>query len=112
MLMVMVIIMLNSLRETESPSFQIFVKEFLSDHVCPLGVSSETILVGRGESYSLTFTPRKKSVCKVIYQPLSNDPTSCKTGLRFSCSTFLLPNQDPKKCSKGAKLATSARKRP
>ena len=90
-------------------------KEFLLDFVCPNGQDTiKTILVGRGESYSLTFNPTKKSTCKVIYQPLTNDPTSCKTGLRFTCSKFRLPNKDAKKCRArpGAKLATSARNRP
>ena len=87
------------------------------DFVCPNGNSMQTILVGRGESYSLTFKPSKSNVnvpstCKVIYQPLSNEPTSCKTGLRFSCSKFILPNKDARKCSRGAKLATNARNRP
>ena len=87
------------------------------DIVCSSGdFTSTTMYVGKGESYSLSFqSSKEKTKCKVIYKPVKDDPTHkecCKTGLRFSCSHFDLPNKDPRSCRRGAKLKTSVRRRP
>ena len=87
------------------------------DIVCPSGkFFSTTMYVGKGESYSLGFqSSEEKTKCKVIYKPVKDDPTHeecCKTGLRFSCSYFDLPNRNTKSCRRGAKLKTSIRRKP
>ena len=89
-------------------------QKFILDFTCQDGqASSTTMLVGMGEAYTLTFNTTKVSSCAVNYQSLTGEgELNCKTGLRFSCSMFRLPNKDANKCSNGAKLATSARNRP
>jgi len=77
------------------------------DYACPKGNSkTKTVTLSPGDSYTFntnyndgdTYLPQTK--CSVVYKAAKN----CKKGIKFSCSSFDLPNMDTKNCRKGDEL--------
>ena len=88
---------------------QILLTINISDYSCPKGKSRvKRIVLSPGDSVSYntnyengaTYYPKTK--CPVQFKAHKK----CKDGIRFSCSTFDLPNRsgEAKKCKKGDKL--------
>jgi len=75
------------------------------DYACPDGKSKKSITIKKDQTFNFDVAPGygAKTKCSVMYKPSKSKKTKCKK-LKFSCTTFDLPNKDAKKCRKGDKL--------